>query len=155
MKWFHFLALQVAHRSHSRFLTNSHLPNIPSRRASLAMSTHSSPPPLPDPDQLRKKLQSWRWVSRLGVVLAAAPVGGLLVAAFGMLRTFGSMEGDIATSAHSISGGVSLALLGTRVGFALCPIGVVTIVLTRRRMDPLRAQLAALAAAEAAPDRSA
>ncbi len=153
MKWFHCLALQGERHGHPRPMTNSHLPNTPIPRASTEMPPPHSPPPLPDPDRLRKKLQLWRWLSRLGVVLAAAPVGGLIAAAFGMLRTFGTMDGDISTAAHSITGGVSLALHGTMVGIALCPIGVVTIVLARHQMGPIRSQLAALAAAEAGPDR--
>jgi biopolymer transport protein ExbB/TolQ len=115
---------------------------------------HTSPPPLPDPLQLRKIVHTWNRVFWVGIVFAAGPLWGLLATGLGMWRTFGAMDGDIAQAAHSITSGVSMALIGTAIGLGISPIGAVLIVLARSRLDRAKRQLAAFEAAAQAASRT-
>jgi biopolymer transport protein ExbB/TolQ len=102
------------------------------------------PPPLPDGVAIRESIRLWKSVLWVGGALAAGPVWGLLATIVGMLRTFGQMNGDISQAATSITGGVATALIGTQIGLAICPVGVLFLVLAMRRIGPLKQQLAAL-----------
>ncbi|MEI6106876.1 MAG: MotA/TolQ/ExbB proton channel family protein, partial [Opitutae bacterium] len=55
-------------------------------------------------------------IATLDTVITAAPMLGLLGTVTGMMRTFGSMTGDIATASGQITGGVAEALIATAAG---------------------------------------
>ena len=107
------------------------------------------PPPIPDPVALGQSLRLWKAVLWIGGILTAGPVWGLIATLVGMLRTFGSMDGDIGQAATSITHGVSTALIGTAIGMVICPVGVLVLAFALRRISPLKQQQAALHAATA------
>lgn len=60
----------------------------------------------------------------LDTCITAAPYLGLIGTITGMMVTFGSMEGDIASAASKITGGVAEALIATASGIAIAVIGL-------------------------------
>lgn len=60
----------------------------------------------------------------IDTVITAAPLLGLLGTVTGMMRTFGSMEGDISTAAGQITGGVAEALIATACGLLIAVGGL-------------------------------
>lgn len=60
----------------------------------------------------------------IDTVITAAPLLGLLGTVTGMMKTFGSMEGDISTAAGQITGGVAEALIATACGLLIAVLGL-------------------------------
>jgi biopolymer transport protein ExbB len=58
-------------------------------------------------------------MATLDTVITAAPLLGLLGTVTGMMKTFGSMSGDLSSAAGAITGGVAEALIATACGLAI------------------------------------
>ena len=63
-------------------------------------------------------------MATLDTVITSAPLLGLLGTVTGMMKTFGSMSGDISAAAGAITGGVAEALIATAAGLAIAIAGL-------------------------------
>ncbi|MCR6656060.1 MAG: MotA/TolQ/ExbB proton channel family protein [Opitutus sp.] len=63
-------------------------------------------------------------MATLDTVITAAPLLGLLGTVTGMMKTFGSMSGDLSSAAGAITGGVAEALIATACGLAIAIMGL-------------------------------
>ncbi len=63
-------------------------------------------------------------MATLDTVITAAPLLGLLGTVTGMMKTFGSMSGDLSSAAGAITGGVAEALIATACGLAIAIVGL-------------------------------
>ena len=66
----------------------------------------------------------------IGTLLASSPLLGLLGTAYGMFRSFGTLQGPGISDPQALSHGMSLALYSSAVGLVLCPVGVVILIVS-------------------------
>lgn len=74
----------------------------------------------------------------IDTVITAAPLLGLLGTVTGMMKTFGSMEGDISTAAGQITGGVAEALIATACGLLIAVLGLLPFNALNARLERAR-----------------
>jgi biopolymer transport protein ExbB len=85
-----------------------------------------------------------RRLAFLGVLVAAAPLTGLLGTVFGMLATFEGLTGGAGAVVDRVASGISQALITTEVGLLIAIPGYFLIHATRRRRNQYQAFIARL-----------
>lgn len=80
-------------------------------------------------------------MATLDTVITAAPLLGLLGTVTGMMRTFGSMTGDISAAAGNITGGVAEALIATACGLLIAVTGLLPFNYLNARTEEARHEI--------------
>ena len=90
----------------------------------------------------RRALEAYAQV--ITVLVAAAPLLGLLGTVSGMIELFSALHGRAAALQSSVAGGISTALLTTQLGLVIGAPGLVAARLLHRRQLRLEARLGAV-----------
>jgi len=77
----------------------------------------------------------------LDTVITAAPMLGLLGTVTGMMKTFGSMTGDISSATSQITGGVAEALIATMCGLAIAVASLLPYNLLNARAEQAKQEI--------------
>jgi biopolymer transport protein ExbB len=81
-------------------------------------------------------------MATLDTCITAAPLLGLLGTVTGMMKTFGSLSGDISAAAGSITGGVAEALIATMCGLGIAIICLFPYNIMNARTEQLKQEIA-------------
>jgi biopolymer transport protein ExbB/TolQ len=85
---------------------------------------------------MKRKTRLIAWLVA-GVVLAMGPLWGLIGTVVAMLLAFGRIyEGD-EPQAEALAGDVSLAIYTSAVGWIVCPVGLVIVIVAALRLSRL------------------